>query len=214
MDDETIAARIREIFDHPTGESPWYTVADSVPEDLPPIESVHVLTAFFEDPTRYLSSYSDTQIADGSTYLLETALSSYALALLDPSVDLALRLRAVAAIPIVFDEVFAVRCLPDLSHAKTTEISPLNMTCYMWWDFFPTWGAPRRDVDTALLNVMTTILATPSSACREAALHGLGHWRHAYPDHVHAIIGRFLQLTPPDDPLRKYAQDAHFGCVQ
>jgi hypothetical protein len=58
------------------------------------------------------------------------------------------------------------------------------------------------------------MLALPHDACRESALHGLGHWHHAYPDQTADIIDEFLARNEGiRDELRRYAMAARCGCV-
>ena len=66
----------------------------------------------------------------------------------------------------------------------------------------------------AILDVMTQTLNLDSDACREGALHGLGHWAMYYPKRVAAIIDEFLKKNPDLRPeLRNYALGARTGCV-
>jgi len=61
---------------------------------------------------------------------------------------------------------------------------------------------------------MDQTLALDSLACRESALHGLGHWHARYPQGVEQIIDDALgraQAWPPD--LLAYARIARTGCV-
>ena len=61
---------------------------------------------------------------------------------------------------------------------------------------------------------MAEILALDSLACQESALHGLGHWQHAYPEEVQQIIDRFLNANKNLRPeLAAYARSARTGCV-
>jgi len=89
----------------------------------------------------------------------------------------------------------------------------------MWWDF-DCWCGPRtdgkeREQNLAFLNSMTTTLGLPHDACRESALHGLGHWHRAYPTETVQIIDAFL-LTNPGirEELKRYALAARCGCIQ
>src|SRR5687768_14354143 len=50
-------------------------------------------------------------------------------------------------------------------------------------------------LNAAALSVMTETLNIESIACRESALHGLGHWHDVYPAEVELIIDRFLSAT-------------------
>jgi hypothetical protein len=88
----------------------------------------------------------------------------------------------------------------------------------MWWDIFPV-GGPAGDpdggaMDQAILSVMEGMLDLPSPACRESALHGLGHWHTRHSDQVGAIIDGFLsQHTGLRPELAAYARAARTGCV-
>jgi hypothetical protein len=61
---------------------------------------------------------------------------------------------------------------------------------------------------------MESTLQIDSIACRESALHGLGHWQRAYPARVGEIIDRF-SMRQPDLPekLRAYMVNAYVGYV-
>jgi len=115
---------------------------------------------------------------------------------------------------VVFAQVFAARCVASLGHLEKVSADPLNTTCYMWWDLFPSWGQGEREVDAALLSVMEEILSLDSIACQESALHGLGHWHSNHPDRVHEVIERFLQRGTAPAELSSYARSAQQGCVQ
>ncbi|UWU91352.1 hypothetical protein [Bradyrhizobium sp. CB1015] len=64
------------------------------------------------------------------------------------------------------------------------------------------------------LQTMDRILQLKSIACRESALHGLGHWHRDYSEKVSQIIDRFCAAHAGIDPrLSAYAQSARCGCV-
>ncbi|HEU5330793.1 MAG TPA: hypothetical protein VFU78_22060, partial [Thermomicrobiales bacterium] len=72
----------------------------------------------------------------------------------------------------------------------------------------------RADLDAACLDVMRQTLALDNDACRENALHGLGHWLPYYPAPVEQIIADFLARTPTLRPeLLAYARRAQRGAV-
>ena len=50
--------------------------------------------------------------------------------------------------------------------------------------------------DPDILQVMESTLQLDSIACRESALHGLGHWQHQYPQRVGEIIDKFSMSQP------------------
>ncbi len=61
---------------------------------------------------------------------------------------------------------------------------------------------------------MRRTLDLSSDACRESALHGLGHWHLEYPQQVEAIIDRFLDSHPDlRSELKAYARAARKGRV-
>ena len=72
----------------------------------------------------------------------------------------------------------------------------------------------RTEIDKEILGVLESTLNLDSIACRESALHGLGHWHLSYPKQVEAIISTFLE---DHNGLRKelqtYAMNAYGGCV-
>jgi hypothetical protein len=140
-------------------------------------------------------------------------------ALTDLSSPLPARVRCVESFASLFEKLFAARCSNHLSHLSPPDPNPLNLACYMWWDVIPFFGAPedaaRAQLDDAALAVMEAILSSDSLACRESALHGLGHWPTCYPERVGDIIGRALSRGgnwPPE--LVAYAGNARRGCVQ
>ena len=70
-------------------------------------------------------------------------------------------------------------------------------------------------INAELLDVMRHTLALPHDACRESALHGLGHWHRASPAETADIIDGFLARNEGiRDELRRYALAARCGCIQ
>src|SRR4030095_8363941 len=112
---------------------------------------------------------------------------------------------------------FEPRCLPKLSHLDKDRTEPLNGICYMWWEVI-TWGWAMDDPDAERLkskdlDVMEAVLQLPNPACKESALHGLGHMvRHS--GRAFEIIDRLLADSADLDPgLRDYARGARSGCI-
>lgn len=197
----------------PDEMNPWH---------LEPQVTVAYLTNLFENAARVLEPFSETQITQGLWYLLgESSNPMYELLNLD--VPWAERKRCIFSIFTLFEQFFAQRCSPHLSHLPTLQtdsshVSPLNRICYMWWDIFPTWGEPGdatcKQIDEALLEVMRRCLALSSEACRESALHGLGHWHLHYPTQVEVILDQFLESSPHlEVELKAYAEAARAGQV-
>jgi hypothetical protein len=72
-------------------------------------------------------------------------------------------------------------------------------------------------VVAASLDAMEGVLALPHDACRESALHGLGHLGGETPWETRrrAIVEQFLRTHGDLRPeLARYAQAALDGCIQ
>ncbi|SRR5712692_815913 len=134
------------------------------------------------------------------------------------------RKHCISSMFSLFERFFAPRCSSHLSHLDTMEtdtsnVSPLNMICYMWWDILPIYGKPgeldHREIDAACLEVMRLTLDLDSDACRESALHGLGHWEYIYPIEVKTIINAWLARNPLlTGEVKAYAHAARRGRVR
>lgn len=112
----------------------------------------------------------------------------------------------------------AVRCSPHLSNLDEGPSNPLNYACFMWWDpdpFYANTKKPeRREFDAEVLRLFPQLLAIPHDACRESALHGVGHWQADYPS-LEGVVDEFLARTPHLRPeLVHYAKCAKIGMVQ
>jgi hypothetical protein len=217
-------------FDHPVpdrGEPNWYHRIDYDGEwwdpSASPETTIAYLTLLFENAHTVLTPFSDAQVNQGFWFLVDNSGSDHMFALLDQSVPWSKRKRCFTSIFTLFEHFFAPRCSTHLSHLDTMEtdtsmVSPLNMVCYMWWDILPIHGRPeepeRRELDLMLLEVMRLILDLDSDACRESALHGLGHWKYTYPREIKAIIDAwFARNQEATEDLKAYAFAARRGRV-
>ena len=199
-------------------QAAWFFDQDRDWWDPEPAVAVAYLTRLFEHPEPALRWYSDSQIAQGLTYLLSTSASGDNGWLCSTDVAIVDRVRCVETVASLFAQLFVPRCTPHLSHLSETEAGSLNGVCYMWWDGFPCLalaGDPNlpRMQETAL-RTMARILGFKSLACQESALHGLGHWQRDHDRQVCAIIDGFLAANPEiDTRLVSYANSARCGCV-
>ncbi|HUK18234.1 MAG TPA: hypothetical protein VLW65_17530 [Bryobacteraceae bacterium] len=172
------------------------------------------LIEVFERPSVTLSRYSD-QFLDQAVWDLSTQAFH---AVYDPAIDWIVSARFIRSFKTLFRELYAARCRPVLGHCGEKG-SPLNMSCYMWWDFDCWSPAPdplsHNPHDSVLLESMRSILSIPHIACKESALHGLGHWHQAQSATVDAILDSFL-ASEHDLPegLREYALNARRGYVE
>jgi len=207
---------VAHVFDHKVRVPQWYFDIDSDDWDGPSQITVTYITRLFENPERYLEKFSDEQLEQGFWYLSGT--SEYMFALLDQCVPMEERTGCIRSFYLLFEQLFARRCSPHLSHIDEAGANPLNGACYMWWDNIPICGEPndrsRHDIDREILDVMNNILSVDSVACQESSLHGLGHWEMYYSPRVHDIIDAFLadrQFIRKE--LADYAKQARRGYV-
>ena len=132
------------------------------------------------------------------------------LALVDPALPLAARLRALRSFVPLFGQLMAIRCSAHLCHLDEAA-SPLNDVCYMWWDLL--WHQLPEDIDAEVLVTLRRLLAIRHPACQESALHGLGHCARRCPQAAD-IVDEFLSGADGLRPeLISYAQRARIGKV-
>ncbi|WP_313806782.1 hypothetical protein [Sphingobium sp.] len=192
-------------------DAPWWDPAPGV--------AVDYLTRLFADPLPALQWFSDAQIAQGLTYLMNTSASGDSGWLYSREVPAAERQHCIEAIAILFEQIFAPRAAPVLSHIDEPGGNALNIPCYMWFDVMPSVALAddpdKESLHRALLGTMERILKLENIACQEAALHGLGHLASAYPDEAVVTVDRYLNSGGDKRPeLAAYARAARCGCVQ
>jgi hypothetical protein len=208
------------VFDHPIEEhkNAWYWDIDRDWWNETPAETIQFLTQAFENAAEVLEPYSDAQLNQGLWFIADNSCSNHMFALLDEGVPWSAQKRCIYSIPQLYQQCFAKRCTPHLSHIDEPGASPLNLICYMWWDIIPFSGHPGNPVweefDQDILNVMESTLQLDSIACQESALHGLGHWQHQYPERVGEIINKFsMTHRSLRNELEKYMMNAFVGYV-
>jgi hypothetical protein len=220
LTDLTFEQWLDHVFDHPVEpqklEWYWDSQRDWWEEDSP--ETVQFMTQTFENAAVVLEPYSDAQLNQGLWFLASNACSNHMFALMNESIPWPARERCVASFHQLYEQCFARRCSPHLSHIDEPGANPLNSACYMWWDIIPlfprTDDPAHRELNEAILQVMESTLQLDSIACRESALHGLGHWQHAFPERVGEIIDKFSMSHPRlPDKLEAYMKAAYTGYV-
>jgi hypothetical protein len=213
---------IVHVFDHEVRQPEWYFDLDAPVWSAPSPLTLQYLTRLFNDPLTYVASYTDEEVNQGLWYLVSNAASNHMFALTDESVAPRSRVECVRSFLPLFEKLFAPRCSEHLSHKFTsrsqTEANPLNESCYMWWDFISFIGfpdPPTEKLNDTALSVMEEICCLESTACRESALHGLGHWQPYCSVRVGEIIDRILSNSSSwTAELTTYAGKARAGCVQ
>lgn len=220
LTDITFENWLKYVFDHPSAsdtDQVWYWDGDWASGIIQPAVIVAHIIRAFENSNEVFKPFSDAQLNQGFWFL--NSGSDQMSALLDNNVPCDDLQRCIRAIFTLFEQCFAKKCSPHLGHLDEPNANPLNSACYMWWDLFPWYAHPntptRCKMDEEFLNVMQKTLYLDSDACRESALHGLGHWALSYPQKVAAIIDEFLVQNPNIRPqLQEYASNARVGYVQ
>ena len=214
---------LRYVFDHPVDPAKleWYWDMDREDwnEDEHAEDAVRFLTQAFEHAATVFQPYSDAQLNQGLWFIASNACSNHMFALMNVSVPWPARQHCIESFHQLYEQCFARRCTPHLSHIDEPGAGPLNSVCYMWWDINPIAGGPAdpagKEFDRTILQVMESTLQLDSIACQESALHGLGHWQHHYPQRVGKIIDKF-SMSHRDLPekLQEYMRNAYVGYVQ
>lgn len=124
-----------------------------------------------------------------------------------------LRFDVLKNIEKVFTHIFPKWCEPSIRNETKSE---WNHICYMWWDEIPRFGALRDShlykLDHEIVCTLGRILEVDHIACKESALHGLGHWATLCGDEVVSTIDQHVDQIPV--ALKEYAQRARTGNVQ
>lgn len=212
------------LFDHPVEDSPWhyedFTEHWSNQEDPDTLVLVaEYLGKLFRSSARLLEQYTPAQIEQGMSALIDPGALGHVTALASSMVPFAIRRQGILAIERLFEDLYAPSCSHFFCHIDDgpEPPSPLNSSCYMWWDVAPLdlQGKTPRKTDHLILRVQANILRLPSVACVESALHGLGHMALHYRRRVHRIIDDFLR-TRADLPqcLLDYAAAARDGAIE
>jgi hypothetical protein len=196
--------------------NPWYFDLDADRWEPEPRTGISYLTRLFAEGPQVLEYFSDAQIEQGLSGLVNTAAVGGLPWMFDRATPAVERAGVWHAVARFFEDVLAPRCSPALGHLSE-EGRPLNGRTYMWWDGFPALTTPddpdRKIVDEAELGCLKRVLALDSAACQEAALHGLGHWVSREPL-CGPIIDDYLardRIARPE--LATYARAARTGCI-
>ena len=197
---------------------PWFFDSDADWWDPAPRIAIEFLTRLFRSPAILTEQFSDGQIAQGLTYLLNTGAVGDNGWFYNSGVPACDRKVCIAATFNLFSDIFAPRCAPVLGHLSKVESTPLNTVAYMFWEMFPCVALPgdehRLELQSEILAVMERILSLDSIACAESALHGLGHAHASHPGQVEAIIDRYLVgKTGAGAEIIAYARAARCGCI-
>jgi hypothetical protein len=208
-------------FDHPATTQEEYEAFRSRYVTYPrsPRREIVYATQAFENAETVFAPYSNDQIGIALRSMVSRGTNCLT-GLLNRQIPKTDRERCAASILVLYEQLFAKRCLPYLSHVWWIKPRPkynlFNDLCYMWWELIPVTGvfSGQTYVDDWFLDVMLKVIALDSEACRESALNGLllFHYTDTYdrrPEIRHAIDA-FLAAHPYISPeLRAYPQRPH-----
>jgi hypothetical protein len=209
---------LNHVFDHDVEvqKPQWYFGEDVPSFEASASEIAELLGQTFRNAGKDLIKFTDEQVDQGIWYLAGTSGSDFMSALAASEVPLPKRLEAIGNIYHLYSDCFAKRCTEVLAHLSD-EGSSLNSSCYMFWDICRFSGLEDmlegKETQDAVLKVLEKTLTIEHKACREGALHGLGHIFCSCPERVHEIIDGFLNKTNLDDKLLTYARNARAGKV-
>jgi hypothetical protein len=186
---------------------------------LPPAEALQFMTRVFTNCWKDLARFSDLQVSEGLTYIGAAGESDWMYLIYDRTLSWGERVACIRSIVPLYRDCFARRCANSITRLQAAP-GAINSVCYMWWDRFPSGGLDDttteelRAVDGELIAVMSDALQVPHDACRESALHGLGHWHSADAKRVNAIVDDWLARNPDlPQSLVEYAKASREGQV-
>lgn len=216
-DIEQISSLKSYLFDtDSTVEDPWYFREYFVEKKYDQSLIVKCAIEVFLELGVLNEEYSTIQIVNGIRYLIDSSASDFSYSYFSKEVDAGLRKKVIMSMGNLFSNYFEEQCPLVLASDKKKKRSALSSLCYMWWDVLPRHGVPyqehNKEIDEAILNVLQNILRQSNIACKESAIHGLGHWCSGYPDEVSLVINRNLQFIPLE--LRDYSELARIGRIQ
>jgi hypothetical protein len=207
------------VFDRPDTLDTWCFDFELPMFEANEIEQAELIANTLEHCGCDLAKFSERQVNFGLEYIFNNSCSDVVFALMNESVPMQLRLRAIGAIKTLYRDCFTSRCAPVLGHLDEPGANILNHVCYMLWDASPLsyWeNRPNREVFYgAVVDVLEEALTLPNPACVESALHGLGHLHSYCLERVEEVIGTYLRRNVFVAPgLQWYAQQAGVGRVQ
>lgn len=218
-EDSSFQRWVGEVFSRPAGAS-CVCCTDRNHAFDSPHRALAWRARLFEEAGALLGAYADEQIAQGIEHLTSHAHTDDLLSLSDGRLPLDVRVRCLESFVPLFREVIAPRTrLLDADLASLRAPGTLGRVAFMWWDAMDLYPGPddpdRRALDECALGVMRTQLALGSHVCTWSGLHGLGHWRRAYPRVVEPILDAALASAADWPPLlRDYAHEARWHHVQ
>ncbi|MDD5745634.1 MAG: hypothetical protein PHO30_00075 [Candidatus Omnitrophica bacterium] len=221
MEKLTFEEWISWIFNHEVVKPAWFYGINAPFYELNHDLSVQYVTRLFQEAGEKLSVFSDEQVNQGLYFLIDPGASGIICQAVVNDVELNKVRELIFTINNIYSNIFFKRCTPYLSHLNESGVGALNPVCYMWWDV-SAFGSLGRNTNSeesileACLETMRKILELPHDACRESALHGLGHLvrMNRKKTLCQHLIAEFLRNNYLRQELRDYAKAAQNGTAQ
>lgn len=212
------------IFDHPLLEPKWWWQdPDSEhfkywEEDADPARTLSYLTRLFTESAQLLPRFSDWQIDQGLSYIVNNSCSNHMYSLTNESLPWEDRSACFESMIVLYRDLMApVYGSDPLGLAIRERTDRPTFSCYMWWDVMPIHGAmdhPDGRMNKVILHVFDQVLQMDQVCCLESALHGLGHWQLFIGDRTKPVFDRFFARSDISDNIRQYAIEAATGNIQ
>jgi hypothetical protein len=205
------------VFDHEVTKPQWYREPGSPDFDGTETDYAALIAETFRNSCEGLRRFSDAQVNQGLYMIVSPSGGDFIFSLRDGSAPLAAKVDGIRSIFDLYKDCFATRCTEVLLHRDDPGASDLNSICYMFWDVCPLTyleeAADRSELAEAVFWTLEKTLEIEHRACREGALHGLGHFAYFNRKRAAEIVQRFLRRYCIDPILRRYAESAAVGGV-
>lgn len=197
LDTLSFAKFVDFAFDRGLDDENWYHGFDGFKFGDTSVAAAHLITLF--RAPEVLEKYTPRQIEQGLDFIANLLCAVKFDGLFwDTRLPFELREELIFANYDLFARFFA--------HHETEHV------CFMWWDvlaygYYMENGKPADEdgarVQQTMFETLKKILEIDSEECRQSALHGLGHLKHA---ETEAAIKDFLRRHPVSQELKDYAQ--------
>lgn len=202
-------------FNNPVERKAWFwTYLNNYRPDK--IELANNLVFLFDNLEIVTSQYSEDEIAQGFDFILNIG-SNYFNALRPLRLEnFKLYSEVYLSFINVIDNIFNIKCIPELSGGSKADISYLNTIVYMLWDN-GSFGSPlffmeESEIHPILFKLLEKQLSSSNIAVQESAIHGLGHIEYVHPKYVRKVLWNYIK-TCDNQNLKRYAEFAITGRI-
>lgn len=193
----------------------WYYKDDFWDPEFDNNKMVGFISEFYSRVTKISKDHSQSSIYHALNYTVNTTCGHLGYLISNEAIEAERRVELVDSMFILFRDYFNSECANTSIRNKVGFNQTINMVCYMWWELVSWQGIPYRhdmkSIDESILKCLENILRLDNEACKESAIHGLGHWYDSYPERVESIIAGNRDAIPIE--LKDYATQAVTGRV-